>query len=134
MPHVDKAVLRANYMMNLISIIDTIQKQGKFLAVAGPGILGENAIFKMPKFLGKSQMLNDYRAMNRAITNSFGFRYMDIRQHFLDTIPSWYLFGSGYLTVDGEHENEAGTNKVADIFVDTMASWLQQLKNATSAT
>ena len=134
MSKTDVAVLRANYVINLQYVIQTINATGAFLAVGGPELLGESVFFKDPYFLHKTPMLNDYRAMNRVVCDFFDVPYMDIRQKFLDAIPSWYLFSYGYLTIDGEHENERGSNIVADSFADALRPWLDRQVNALTRT
>lgn len=39
----------------------------------------------------KAEMLNTYREMNKAVAESYGCPYIDMRQAFLDAIPSYRL-------------------------------------------
>jgi hypothetical protein len=39
----------------------------------------------------KAEMLNAYREMNKAVAESYGCPYIDMRQAFLDAIPSYRL-------------------------------------------
>ena len=116
--------VRATYTTNVEYVIRSVLKAGAYIAVGGPEILGEGPI-KPERFWGKDPMLNDYRDINVNVTSSLNVRYMDIRQAFLDTIPSWWLSGSGYLTVDGEHENERGTEIVASFFADALIEYVE---------
>lgn len=56
--------------------------------------IGEGPMF-MPKSerfaKDKAEMLNTYREMNKAIAESYGCPYIDMRQAFLDAIPSYRL-------------------------------------------
>jgi hypothetical protein len=80
----------------------------------GPELLGEGPIGLPAKFENKTQMLDDYVAINKAVFASFGVDYLDIRKVFLDSIPSHWKFYKGAVTQDGEHENERGTELVAE--------------------
>lgn len=73
-------------------------------------------------------MLDDYKAMNVQAAKSAGIPYIDIRQAFLDFIPSYQLCYSLCVTYDGEHENERGTVIVARLFASSLSQWLSTLK------
>lgn len=70
-------------------------------------------------------MLNDYRDINEEICESHHVYYMDIRQVFLDTIPPYWIFNSKYLTVDGEHPNERGTEIEAEFFAGAVNNFIE---------
>ena len=72
----------------------------------------------------KETMLNDYREINRNISSLYNITYVDIRQAFLERTPKHNLIYKHYLTVDGEHENEAGTDLVAFLFSQILNDWL----------
>lgn len=54
-----------------------------------------------------------------------GVQYIDIRNRFLEAIPSWWDFRGGWVTVDGEHPNERGTWIEAKLFADQLNLWLE---------
>ncbi len=55
-----------------------------------------------------------------------GVKYIDIRQAFLNAEGFWgKIINSGYLTKDGEHENERGTQIVANKFAEVLKGWLK---------
>ena len=120
--------LRANYVKTLNEVSKSVLDSGAFYAIAGPEILGEGSLFLPRRFWNKIPMLDDYRTMNKAVAAAFN---IDIRQAFLDAIPSIWLLHAGYVTVDGEHENERGTQIVADKLAAALLPWLQsQTKRA----
>ena len=73
--------------------------------------------------------MNDYREMKRDIASRYNIPYLDIRKAFLDEIarhkPVLYC---GYLTYDGEHENQRGTDLLAELFAHAIAGWLKNRK------
>ena len=69
-------------------------------------------------------MLNRYTKINKEIAGNFNIPYIDMRQAFLDAIPSNYYGYSGCLTIDGEHENENGAVIVSKMFTSQILSWL----------
>eukprot|EP01036_Dinobryon_divergens_P031165 gene31165-40522_t len=50
--------------------------------------------------------------------------YIDLRQAFQDGLPFGWLFSRWYLTSDGEHPNERGTQIMAKKFGEVIATWL----------
>lgn len=117
--------LRGNYTANLIHVVKTIKRSGAFFAaLAGPEILGEGIVGKPSKWYAKTPMLNDYREINKDVARAENVEYVDVRQAFLDKIPAVWVINSGLLTKDGEHENERGTQIVADMFSEVLGRWL----------
>jgi len=69
--------MRAEYRANLISVIKSILATGAYLAVMGPGVLGEGpGIFLPRRFWFKKQMISDYVSMNKDICNEYGVDYI----------------------------------------------------------
>ena len=77
------------------------------------------------RFKGKNPMLEDYNVMVRQVTHSHGLDYLDMRDLFMQNIPCWWGCVSGYITKDGEHQNEKGTIITAKIFAATLRKWLE---------
>jgi hypothetical protein len=104
---------------------------GAYVALGGPGVLGEGRMFFAPnegRFQDKEPMLDAYGTINKQAAIRVGIPYIDIRQAFLDFIPSYQLCYSRCVTIDGEHENDRGTVIVARLFALSLSSWLAVLK------
>ena len=100
------------------------------MALGGPGVLGEGHKFFAPKpgrFHNKEAALNWYTTLNKETAASLDVPYIDIRQAFLDFIPSYQLCYSLCVTYDGEHENNRGTIIVAKLFAKSLSTWLANL-------
>jgi hypothetical protein len=121
---------RTAYLKAVVDTISKLTQTGVFVAIAGPGVLGEGAKLFAPKeerFQNKEEMLDDYSAMNKQVANLFKIPYIDIRAAFMAYVPSYQLCYSLCVTIDGEHENERGTKIVAKHFADTLGLWLSSL-------
>ena len=97
------------------------------MALSGPIVLGEGHKFFAPKeerFTNKEEPLNWYTLLNKEVAASVQVPYIDMRQAFLDYIPSYQLCYSLCVTFDGEHENNRGTIIVAKHFAKTISIWL----------
>ena len=82
---------------------------------------------KQDRFHNKEVALDWYTALNKETAASLDVPYIDIRQAFLDFIPSYQLCYSLCVTYDGEHENERGTVIVAKLFAKSLSTWLANL-------
>ena len=60
------------------------------------------------RFMGKNQMLDEYRDLNRRIANDFNIPYIDFRTECQKYIPWIQICYKGNITEDGEHFNEKG--------------------------
>lgn len=60
------------------------------------------------------------------MADKYSVPYIDMRQAFVDSIPSYWIYYKGYVTEDGEHENERGTQIVADLIATELNTWLLQ--------
>jgi len=119
--------VRASFNENLEAVVTQILSSTKYLAVAGPELLGEGVV--CPSRIHKNDMLDDYRVFTQTITEAHQLNYIDMRQAFLDAVPSNWLFCSGVVTVDGEHPNERGTIIEANLFAKQINAWYEdQLK------
>lgn len=100
------------------------------MALSGPGVLGEGHRYFAPKedrFHNKEVMLDWYTTLNKETAASLDVPYIDVRQAFLDFIPSYQLCYSLCVTYDGEHENDRGTVIVAKLFAQSLSTWLANL-------
>ena len=86
------------------------------MLVAGPGVLGEGPCCLPIRKRGKTPMLDAYRALIRDTCLQSHIQYIDIREMFLHAIPRWWCCFKGFVTKDGEHQNERGTIIVANTF------------------
>jgi len=121
--------VRLAYTNNLIEVIEQILATGSYLMVMGPEVLGEGMVGLPGRFWGKTTMLDDYREINRDTCETYGVDYIDVRKAFLDKIPFYHVYYKWYLTQDGEHENERGTQVVAELIANSLRdNWLSKLK------
>jgi len=133
------ASLRQRYQDNLRTVINTTLNSGvEYMAIAGPGLLGEGPVGKPARwksFDGKkdrTEMLDAYRLMNMKIAAEFDCPYLDVRQALLDSIPFWWIFSELWVTKDGEHLNYRGSMILAKLITDSFRGWLKQNKIAHS--
>ena len=75
---------RSNYYANLMFVAKQILNSGSLLAISGPAVMGEG------QSEVKTLMLNDYRAINKNISNILQIDYIDMRQAFLDDCQNCY--------------------------------------------
>jgi hypothetical protein len=121
--------LRATYISNLEFVVSSLASTVKYVAVAGPAVLGEGRFWFMPntdRFREKPPMLDDYRIMNKDLAEKYNASYIDIRQAFLDYIPRSQLVYKWCVTDDGEHPNIRGATIVARLFAETINGWLSR--------
>ena len=124
--------LRANYSANVQSVTTKILSYPSLskncFAIAGPEVLGEGITynpFEPSRFRGKEDMLNDYRAMTKNITESFLLSYIDVRQAFLDdNEEQQWDFYKGLDTEDGEHPSDRGSTIEATLFANQINIWI----------
>lgn len=124
--------LRSNYQSNLTYFITSIMNKSSahIIGIGGPEILGEGAFGLPLQWWSKDKMMNDYRDMKRNIAQRYKVNYIDIREAFLHAVKMHNpLMYCGYLTYDGEHENDRGTSLLAERFVNAIDSWIKVIKN-----
>lgn len=97
-----------------------------FVPSSGPGLLGEGPLFLPPRFAGKDAMLDLYRTINKRVCEEADITYIDLRKAFQEALPSVWLFSRWYVTSDGEHPNEKGTQIIADAFGGLLSQWLRK--------
>lgn len=119
--------IRSDYVDRLQTFISAVKSANiSLIGVGGPTILGEG-VFGLPlEWWAKYNMLVGYRLMTKSVCGSNGVPYMDMRAAFLQALSalSSRVLYCGYLTWDGEHENEKGTEIVASLFSTAIRSWL----------
>lgn len=93
------------------------------IAIAGPGLLGEGLIVNKPRFRGKEGLLDRYRFINLQLANSYDLPYLDIRKAYQEALPSYWIFSFGYVTTDGEHPNDRGSDIIAEYFSALLNQW-----------
>ena len=117
------------YVDDLVAVVDTLLATGARVAIASTGLLGESrwALFQPNNalFHSKWPILDAYSAMNRKVAGDRGLSFIDVRGTFLDQIPWTQMAYAWCLTVDGEHENVAGTVVVARLFAEVLRGWLE---------
>lgn len=113
--------LRTNYKNNLRALIETILPHSK-VGIAGPGLMSDNNYSRMIALYGenKTQMLDDYAAMNKEVCQETGALYIDIRDAYLQSLnagqdPTNYQ--------DGEHPNVLGQSIAGSMFAAVLDKW-----------
>lgn len=119
----DPTVLQT-YQDDLRYVLQQLQDRGvNYIAVGGPTLDGE-----LPHGENeKDSILDLYTDINRNITTEFGFPYFETRQLFFDNIPSTWSYSSGYLTDDGEHQNQRGADLLVNLFENALNGWLSTI-------
>ena len=127
-PEQDTEDRRRDYKNVLTDVIEKTTSTGAYLAVAGPGLLGEGIILLQSRFWRKQRMLNDYRKMNQEICAAQGIDYVDFRSALLNALPFWHMLYKGWVTVDGEHECERGAVIISKLIADCLRdNWLSKI-------
>ena len=131
------------FNLTLAATIDAILAKKIRLAVASPGVLGENEqVLFHPA--SSSMKLNNYRVVTHAIATHKGVPYLDMRQAFLNEIHAvgfcivnyaklcvktsrvgvfGQVCGAGVVTADGEHPNKRGAELMASLFAEQLNLW-----------
>lgn len=81
-----------------------------------------------PSTLG---MLDDYCQIAREIARKYEVPYLDIRGELKKAVPWWRLWYSGYVTKDGEHTNERGTQLLAKMIAEQLLQWFETYNSTT---
>lgn len=123
------AQIRAAYVDRLMKFISVVKASNiSLIGVGGPAILGEG-IFGLPvDWWAKGDMLEWYHHTTRSVATINGIPYMDARTAFLQALSplSSHALYCGFLTWDGEHENERGTVILTDLFASAIKNWLDR--------
>jgi len=110
------------YTQNLIDVVISIKSMNslKYFAISGPEVLGE-----LPDLMNKKDpYLNIYRDINRKIAQEYNASYIDIRKAFLDEDRRFgWIFNKGYLTFDGEHPSQIGSELEEKLFFNQIEKW-----------
>lgn len=125
--------LRTNYVNAVKEVIINLQTNHvEFIALSGPILLGECNWWLPSKFYFKYEKLEEYRALNRKIAQELKIPYLDMRSHFQNNLPFYWILPHFFLTTDGEHPNRKGTKLIANGFVDLLGEWLQTRDDSKS--
>lgn len=68
--------------------------------------------------------MDAYREINKEVCQELAIQYVDLRQAFKSELPSAWPFSRWYLTSDGEHPNERGSQIIANKFVEVLKKWM----------
>lgn len=122
------AYYRKIYISNVNNLVKDIKQNNSaiYIALAGPILMGEGPLFlppTAPLYGSKTNMLNEYVAINRQIAIQFNISYIDLRSAFLSSLPQYRLANEGCLTIDGEHENENGMTIIAKSVASLLVDW-----------
>lgn len=129
MTPLQKLQTRVQYRQNLLNVTAEVLRAHSKLAIAGPGIMGEQ-VFKplrsyLDKYSNKDRMVDEYRWMNQQVAAKFNLPYVDTRLALLSAVPWWRLYFNGYVTADGEHPNERGAVLTAKLFAQVLLDWVE---------
>ena len=127
-----ESTTQQQYKSNCVSVFTTCQNASQFIAVAGPSILSEGPIFPRDQYDSyqyKYDVLNQYREINRNISETFHIEYIDLRGALQAALPSSWLLARWFVTSDGEHENERGARILAREFGKVLNAWLNELNS-----
>jgi hypothetical protein len=119
--------LRKEYLSNLTIVVKRLTSVARYVAISGPIILGEGFQVGMPgteRFSNKVPMLDEYVDYNIQMATNYNASYINLRQAFLDYVPSCQLFYKWCVTIDGEHPNERGAVIIAYQFADMISKWM----------
>ena len=115
--------IRAEYTANLYDVLSTLKTQVKFFAFGGPTLYGEK-----PHGLNRrDDILDDYVIINRNAARDLNITYLETRALFWSHLPKDWDQDRGFLTLDGEHMNEAGAQLLVDLFSDLISNWLSDI-------
>ena len=118
------------YQTDTEAVVNILQGTGARVALSSMGLLGETkwAWFQPSNalFHAKTDLLNSYSEMNQRIAYQHNITFLDIRSALQHAIPVTQLSYAWCVTIDGEHENIAGTEIVAKLFANAIRDWLEE--------
>ena len=79
-------------------------------------------------------MLDDYCQIAREIASKYEVPYLDIRGELKKAVPWWRLWYAGYVTKDGEHTNERGSQLLAKMIAEQLLQWFEGYNSTTHFT
>lgn len=94
--------IRDNYIGNISYVIETIQKNGSHMMLAGPGLLGETkagmlSATSLDRFNDNYKMLIEYTTMNEEVSLSYNVTYINVRDKLVASVPPYQLCRAGNL-------------------------------------
>ena len=116
------------YYKDTEAVVNILQGTGARIALSSMGLLGETTWgwFQPSWQWGKNDALNSYSEVNQRIAYDHNITFLDIRSALQQAIPVTQLSYAWCVTIDGEHENIAGTDIVANLFAKTIRGWLEE--------
>lgn len=124
------AQVRAAYTSTLESVVNSTLSYStvKYMAIAGPGLLGENPnavlAFHPVRFDGKEDMLDAYRDINKQVAADYNVDYIDLRTSLQNVIPFYWTWYKFWVTKDGEHLNYRGSIILSNMISEALdKSW-----------
>jgi lysophospholipase L1-like esterase len=118
----ERSYVRGNYTYELTELLSDIQSAGVRVALSGPGLLSDGNYERMISVFGsnKTQMLEDYRLMNKQVCRQLGVTYIDVREAWLASLARGV---DPTIAYDGEHPNKEGMRIAAEMFNEVLDGW-----------
>ena len=111
---------RADYRNKLTTLLSYLQRNIRYVAVAGPGLSGEfSDTTKNPR----DSIFDAYTEINIEVTSKLHIPFINIRRQLKEALPKNYNSYEGYFTIDGEHLNKKGYMFIKDIFIKQLEDW-----------
>jgi lysophospholipase L1-like esterase len=117
--------LRTAYERNLAAVLAALREAAPHVVVSGPTLFGERTQGRNPK----DHVLDAYTEINRQVCHAHRVVWIDTRRAafaWLGEHAKGRERDSGYLTEDGEHLNQAGTELVAAEMAHAIGRWLSR--------
>eukprot|EP01041_Mallomonas_annulata_P002077 gene2077-4056_t len=120
MNEIERQYLRQGYLGHLNYVVYSILHAGAYMAMAGPALLRDQP--------WKHQMMDEYREMNRNISNFYQIPYIDIRSAYMNSLAAGID-----PTKDGEHPNAIGAAIEMRLFSHEIKKWKSYSKKSNKA-
>ena len=93
------------------------------------GILGEGNVKGLnPKFgvKNKQKMLDEYVELAKRVADERNVTYINVREAFIKALSKRHDKNSkGFITIDGEHPNERGTQIMVQLFCSALRTYFK---------
>lgn len=100
--------------------------KGVKIGLAGPILVGDGPWsfrYTQRQHQIKAQLFDLYRSYNQKISLDLNLTYIDLRQAYLDAVPSYHKGFRHCVTVDGNHPSENGAYINAYKISQTLLEW-----------
>lgn len=112
------------YTANIHSMLGRAALNTQHLALAGPGMMGDGPWLLPSRLRGKKALSAAYKDANQKYASKYAnVEYVDVGAALQHTVPWWYPFGAGFVTVDGERVNRRGAYVVAEAIAEKLREW-----------